>query len=194
MGFGPTGPTVQGWGPDTPSIHSDTHVSPWAHSLSRHRIRTCAHTQHVTSTRVPLSVAPPSPNSLATSGTPGDTQKLFRGYTGRVGRESTYRPSSLCFFPKMDLPERKLLVPLSHLTPPSRKMSLFPILCFFYAQPWGVEASRVPCRRDPSQTLGSRARLWEHSRDGVSTNPVGVFPPGHRPVAKCQALSVFLLA
>lgn len=97
MGFGPTGPTVQRWGPATPSIHGDTHVPPWAHSLSRHRIRTCAHTQHVTSTRVPLSVAPPSPNSLATSGTPGDTQKPFRGYMGRVGRESAYGPSSLCF-------------------------------------------------------------------------------------------------
>lgn len=121
--------------------------------------------------------------------------KTFQGLHGQSWeriRLRTLKP--VFFFPKMDLPERKLLVPLSHLTPPSRKMSLFPILCFFHAQPWGVEASRVPCRRDPSQMLGPRARLWEHSREGVSTNPLGVFPPGHRPVAKCQALSVFLLA
>lgn len=128
-GLGPQGrQSVQGRGAATPP-RSHTHTR--VHALSRPGV----HTQHVTSSRVappcgppPLTVCYPNISEQVSAATPRDTQKLSRHHMSRLLRESTYRPSRLCFsFLKWTCLRKSLLFFLP-ASPSGRKTSVFPIL------------------------------------------------------------------
>lgn len=182
------GATVQRWGPATPSIHGDPRVPPWAHSLSRHRIRTCAHTQHVTGTRAPLSVAPLPPTVLRQAGPLGIHKNLSGVTRAELGENLLTDPQACFSFLKWTCLRESswFLFPTSPLQAGKRPSSLF---CVSSTPSPGVW--RPPgCHADWTLHRCWACEAGEHSREGVSTNPLGVFPPGHKPVAKCQALSL----